>query len=63
MPLKSISQSNRSIFNLIAAENNYERRLIVWTWKLGLNIEIGGYTKKSDKNNNGSKRLQLQQKY
>ena len=32
----------------------------VETWKLVYNIEIGGHTKKSNKNNKKSKRLQLQ---
>ena len=32
----------------------------VMTWKLECNIEIGGHTKKSDKNNKNIKRLQVQ---
>ena len=32
----------------------------VETWKLECNTEIGGHTKKSDKNNKKSKRLQFQ---
>ena len=31
----------------------------VKTWKLECNIEIGGHTKKGDKNNKKCKRLQL----
>ena len=32
----------------------------VKTWKLECNIDVGGYTKKPDKNNKKSKRLQRQ---
>ena len=34
---------------------------MVETWKLVRNIEIGGHTKKSDKNNKTSKSLQLRE--